>query len=510
MTNMFKKSLVAAAIAGISVTATAAEVSFDGQKSTATDVNSSVVIASSEYLGGVTGDLNLGTIATPSVIGITLGANYTDNDRIFLTFSGDSVDADSLPDVWSTDDGTGPPADNSIELGKISSEVNSSGDTVVVYRVTDVQGVTNGLTLELNQDYNGDGTADKGELVNFDPAKLIENDGVKLSFRAETNDGLSLDTSGGPARSVSLVDTASEYAFAITQWNNRTIDVADSRESFVGGATSTTGSFIVLNDFQLAGEATTFDSAYSLGTPSTQEFTISGDFGFAFDDEGDADTAVLTSTFDEASASEIVTSTSSVIFDFAGLAEAISIPAQSFGLSATLEAGGRTFDVAGSGSSWVLNGSVVNVSYMPYRDSITQVINVTNRSAQSGDISVVAVPENGGDSIDLGVVAESPANSIVRIAGDVIDALNAETGVDHEEVGTTTRYALQIVTNAPSDSVEVYSAYNVGGSGARLVVNDSNGASDSASDKNTMGELLEAACESDGTSTWDPAAGTCS
>lgn len=128
--------------------------------------------------------------------------------------------------------------------------------------------------------------------------------------------------------------------------------------------------------------------------------------------------------------------------------------------------------------TWTLDGTVVNVSYMPYRSNITQIINVTNRSGKDGDVYVFAYAEDG-TKYNLGKVATVEAGSIMRISGDILDALTTKTGVDHNTVGSTTRYAFELVTSVAvtaANDVEVYSAYNVGGSGARLVVNSSNGA----------------------------------
>jgi len=174
-----------------------------------------------------------------------------------------------------------------------------------------------------------------------------------------------------------------------------------------------------------------------------------------------------------------LTNVVNVAFDATGNENAI--PTQTFTFSAEVDYSntGNTADgttsLSGAAGAWDLNGSQVNVSYIPYRHDISQVINLTNRSSQSGAVSVVAYPEGGGDAIDLGVVGTSNAGGLTRLAGAILNGLSQETGVNHGTVNSTTRYALEITTNAPADSIEVYSAYNVGGTGARLVVNDSNG-----------------------------------
>jgi hypothetical protein len=470
MKNMFKKSLVAIALVGASSSAMAATVSVQVDAAVANEWASTVPA---------------GTTTSPTAVSglefdFTLGAAYTQNDLVKFSFTGESLLVASLPGTINIAGGAS--GAGTATLGFISTEV-VNGNTVATYRVTAVDGDTTG----------GTGTVSG---LNFRAAALAGN--VSVSFAAETATGQALDTAGGAARTGRLITMGSQFASLnpgttapkATTNLNATIDVGSSRTQFVGAQDRNE----VFGFFASNTSATTYDafvptSTYSV-TVDEIDYTLTGNFGWMLNPTTGA---LITARFQAAgctipgatvTASSIVVSCTGntpadLTFDATG--NTVVIPTQTIGLEGKVSytaAGFATAKGTAEGSTtaatWGLNGSEVNVAYMPYSGSISQVINVTNRSNQSGDISVVAIDE-AGNSHDLGVVGHSAAGSITRIAGGIQSALSAAAGVNLATVGQTQRFALQIVTNAPEADVEVYSAYNVNGTGARLVVNDSNG-----------------------------------
>ncbi len=469
MTNIFKKSLVAIALASVSTGAMAATID-DGAATPVAVVNVASEWAANVPAGTTAAPTN--TVTAEDFV-VTLGTAYTPNDMLTFTFTGTGLDqrSTSVPTTLSIMDG----ANIAGTIGWISSSVNAAGDTEVVYRVTSVDTAheTNGGTIT----FSG---------VKFAPNKL--GTGISVSFSAKTSDGTPIDTAGGAARTAQLIRVGSQFAsisVGAPAGLGATIDVAKSRTQFTPVAAVTATFDIAPSSYLVGTTVTPFAPTATYGaTAAAIDYTLTGNFGWMLKEDGTVDATVVGFTAPAGCAPLKVlatkieaTCTAATAFDptftIAG-ANKVAIPAQTFSLAAsqayTVGSVAGVAPLTRSAGTWALNGSDVQVSYMPYSSTITQVINVTNRSSQDGDISVVAIDE-AGNSHDLGVVAQSKAGSIQQIAGAVKNALEAKVGA----ITSTQRFAFQIVTNAPEADVEVYTAYNTGGNGARLVVNSSNG-----------------------------------
>jgi len=128
--------------------------------------------------------------------------------------------------------------------------------------------------------------------------------------------------------------------------------------------------------------------------------------------------------------------------------------------------------------TWTLNGTTVQVPYMPYGSSIDQVIRVNNRSTQTAGVTVQARNAAGtlcAASTLSGVTIA--ANQVKDIAADVKTYVNncfsaAADAPNH-------RVSLSITTNLPSAQTEVYTGFNVNssttGPSRVTVVNSTNG-----------------------------------
>lgn len=111
---------------------------------------------------------------------------------------------------------------------------------------------------------------------------------------------------------------------------------------------------------------------------------------------------------------------------------------------------------------WTLNGSVVEVPYIPFGPNTQPIIRHTNTGAQTGDISVrYMVEELGGVYVQdntwqsLGVIVEDAKPGVRNLLTPISDALKAKLGGDKFKV------ALEITTNVPGDDVTVYAAAKV-------------------------------------------------
>jgi len=127
-----------------------------------------------------------------------------------------------------------------------------------------------------------------------------------------------------------------------------------------------------------------------------------------------------------------------------------------------------TANEAGNAGAWDLNGASINVGFMPYTAGTSRILNLTNRSSQTGAVTVSAINESGVacPAFSVGSIA---ATSILNISGAVDTGIRACYGASFEG-----RVALSLVANIPGTQAELYSGYNRNGS-LSTVVNSSNG-----------------------------------
>lgn len=136
----------------------------------------------------------------------------------------------------------------------------------------------------------------------------------------------------------------------------------------------------------------------------------------------------------------------------------------SYGRSGTLTTDSDTV----APGAWTLNGASIDVAFMPYTEGTSRILNLTNRSSQTGAISVSARNESG---------TSCPAFSAGTIGGNSI--LNISAAVDAGirncyGASFAGRVYLTVTANIPGASAELYSGYNRNGS-LSTIVNTSNG-----------------------------------
>lgn len=465
MNNMFKKSLVAVAVLGFSSSALAADL-----------VNTPEWV-SSEFVA------TAGAESVSKTVNVQLSTNYADNDTIRVQFSGVFPTSVSGGDI---NDGGAP----ATVVGTASVISYNAETGLAILRATGVTGNTSGNQFDITAE--------------FDYADVTEN--TTVSYQAYLGNS---ETEIGSSDTATIFGVASQFASVTAAAGDRltaTIDVSTERKQFIDVDTDAavfevSGEASISDDLPTTTPATTFDT---IATLDSTTYTVTGNFGWLLDANGDyigGGVIEACGGTTEGAANDFVLTATTVTFectvapvapaaffaiDVTGLE--LTIPTQTFTIGAEVaytnpvntdvetNEGSATLSAVNFGE-WTLNGSDVFVSYVPFRGGISQVINITNRSTQDGSVSVVAIDE-AGNEFELNDIATSEAGTITAIAGAINSALSTATGLDLHPVNgqsATKRYALRIITNAPEGDIEVYSAYNVGGSGARLVVNSSNG-----------------------------------
>lgn len=119
--------------------------------------------------------------------------------------------------------------------------------------------------------------------------------------------------------------------------------------------------------------------------------------------------------------------------------------------------------------SFSLNGSTVNVPFMPYGTGISRVLYLTNRSAQTGSVSIALVGDGTTAACTGTTTTTAKGNGVTLLSTLLDETVTACYGADYSG-----KVAAVITSNTPAASTEVFSAYNRNGS-LTVVVNSSNG-----------------------------------
>jgi len=442
MKQLFKTTLLAAAVAATCGTAVAGTVAVTKQ------------IHSQEGLQGVT------AAQASNDITYTLGAAYQEGDKITLTFPADTLDKDDpiggFPGSLVTDPVTGEHA--GLTLGLLNHGVGTDAD-FVTYRVTNIQpssddiGSTVGAVI---------GSGDDKFNISYDAAKLLSA-AVTVEFSSETAVGDVLDAGG--TRTATIAEAKTQFATtatALAKFSN-VIDVANARMTFandsMGNAVTTDAlqfsinnpdSSAFLNAVKSASlKVNIYGEAGKMDGLAATDFTSSGTETFT------EETAQLALTFANAGTNDI-----DEIVSFVNPGDVVLEPQSFTGdltyeyVSAADETKTVSLNTGLAFGEWTLNGANVNVPYMPYGDNISQILYVTNTGVQTGDITVEAFDADG-NVYDLGVVATAAAGAVTKITVPVNQGLAVQGMVNG-------KVSLNVTVNAPSADITVYSAYTVG------------------------------------------------
>lgn len=447
MKTMFKKTLVAAALAGIGFNAFAA------------DVATNVVNVSAQ-----------GSIATPKVdagaLEIALEAAYAVGDTVRITF-----DAGTLTDapLTLTTDAVVAPA-HPVTFGRIALEANS-----VTYRVTEIVsgGADHGnLVFDAGDlKFNSASVVAAGK-VNATYAAFIGSSTAPLDSPVEYNDDEDL-TSGA------IFNVRNQFAATVSATTGRLdamLDVAADRQAFVGGATTDVLTIDLDNNDTDAGFVDKGNTA----------FTLRGDFSWI--DTAALAEAVTVDCSDDAVGTPVATastftftcnaaSTGAVVtFDIDQDGEAVPVNPTSFTLDVNHAYGAGSSALAQTNinaGAWGVNGSVVTVPYMVYgtvgAKAFSQVLRVTNNGSQTGTIYAdVWGTDADGKSIKV-LTNEVVGTSHPQATANVAGALRAKMEAAGYGNGT---YAIRLITDVKADTVSVYSAYVDNVTSERAIVNN--------------------------------------
>jgi len=286
---------------------------------------------------------------------------------------------------------------------------------------------------------------------------------------------------------VTLANIRSQFSVKVTtgqQAYNGVIDVEQDREVFAfvdeQGGNDEDSLWITVEN-----EGTLLEAV----EPVDGMLTVSGDFSWAAGTDGKCgtgdDAGFVTSDFGDAAFSADCKSytvdygsfppgDSSVpdviVLAVPGVGSGVKLSPQTFAADYefTYDTDGVT-SIKFSAGRWTINGALIFVPYMPYSADgmITQIVYIANRGSQDGSITVDAFDEAGNSyTFDVGVVE---AGTVRKLAQELLDGLTLGGFTPPGKV------AFEITVTAPDKDIDLYSAYNVGGSDRGTVVNSQNG-----------------------------------
>ncbi len=438
MKTMFKKTLVAAALAGFGFAAQAA------------DVTTNVVNISKQ--GAVTGDLTAGNIV------VALEAAYAVGDTVTFTFSGGLKTAP----LTITSSGL-----NAVTLGRTGQTA-----TTVTYRVTEITGA--GAA-------HGSFTFSGASAFVFKAADVVALGKVNATFGATLGNTTSpLDApveynADEDLTSGAVFNVRDQFAAAITAANrfNGVLDVAEDREEFTDGGTT---------DVLTIGLTNRADLGAVVKGATT--FKVNGDFSWA----ADASVANPVCAGGAVAGTPAITATSytftcnaastgaTLELDIAQGDDTVPVSPTSFTLDVSHAYGAATASLSQgplNAGAWTVNGASVTIPYMAYgtigTKTFSQIINLTNNGAQTGKVyaDVWATDAAGKSSPVLSnvVVGTTNPKATLKLAGVLKTAMEAKGFKD----GTV---AIRLLADVKADSVSVYSAYVDNATTERAIVNN--------------------------------------
>jgi len=465
MTNLFKKSLLATALMAVAGVASAAQI----QEADVTPKAVSKQSASGSFT------------TTGNPVSVTLGTALTGADaglEVVVTYSGAQLS--TAPTIAAA--GTGE------TWTRTAVSANSA-----TFRLDTTDGIltTEKLTISGHQ---------------WLTSSLVDADGVSITVQLRSATGIVVDPVGANQKlSRKIIFVGDEYGVKVATGGkmDREIDLSSVRTKFTSdlggesaGNENTRYSRLTFNVAANTGVAYNNDA----GAPATPapfavtttrgdtDFTLAGDFSWIKDDNAttagvQAKSGTITYGSAACSTKEITaaalkfTCTSALaagdsyvkfdIYQGSTTAAPIAVADADYSLSAVQKytpAGGTLTSITVANSltagSWTNNGETKSLDYMPFGAETSQIIYVTNLTAEVGKIYVTATLEDGSKLLSGAYLADTVANGITPLAAKLEAAL-AGKAVAGKKVALT--------FDIESSKATVYGAYKIGSDRALVV-----------------------------------------
>ena len=425
---MFKKTLLAAALATTTLGAVASTVT-----TTATTVGV-------EYAVGI-------KQITAADVSVTVGRAFANGDIIEVAFTGTTVATMTAAATPVAITPTVTQTSGTVEF------LEYDGNTVKLL-VTSAVNADSSVTVSGVQLIVTDAAA-KGLVKVSALGKVATVEGAKT-----------VDTSVA----VTSITYVKQLNTKIAAAFNGVVDVNTSRKKFTDAGTADT--LVIENTLASAPGGTV--------TTKGVTYTVYGDFSF-LDVDGDGTLEAKEGTVTSAAGTVAVAKdfTSAVVTQATGLvsgtvgvtvtgAAGSVIPDQSYmaktQVSYANPAGGATDLVAttlaqSAAGSWTLNGATAHIPFLPFGPNFAQSVTVSNTSKQSGGVDLVIYA--GSDTVEVDGITSVVAEGVTDISAAIRSAVSA-AGLSSASL------SFDVIINAPTSAITVEAIYYAKSDGDRL------------------------------------------
>jgi hypothetical protein len=447
---MFKKTLLALTVAGLSLNAAASVIDAGGLG----DLTTNQQLISLEGSAGSTTIVI--SAANPITVDTTLVTDtveglYTTLAKLKVTITGGTLVAGSSLNIDFVD------ADGATTT--LVGTVEYLGNVAIL--------TLNAASVDL---FDGDNTLfAKGDNLVVSGLTISPTGGVIDSATAISLTVEVLDVVNSSVTDIStgvIASVVTQFSAAITELGDNAVDVGDARLSFIkaddGTEVLTDSSVITVSSKQV-------DLLPADATAEKATSVLVGSFGF-LDTNADgkvtaADAGTTTASINAAFTTATLVGAAT---GFDGAAPTNSALTTSFavdGITQTLapqtftssvsfdyaDALGedQTFTASLAAGAWTLNGDTALIPYMPFDSAFAQSITVTNNGIVDGAITV-DITANGETNTHI-LTEVAVANTVTNITAGV----KAAAATD----GVTGNAAITVVTNSPSNDITVSALY---------------------------------------------------
>jgi hypothetical protein len=459
---MFKKSLLALALAGAALSANAtttigtsealnAPFKISSQGLPATNAVQLVPTASGDSINFELDIADTSAIVNGSKLVVTISGGFFANDTVTPAFN----DADS----------TGAADDITLAIAP-----NESTSTQLVF------------------DISGDTYTDKDTITLQDINVILESGSSGVSFSSIFTTGLDAPVASTAGKSKVVATVADQWAAGVVAdvtdatsasgVLNADFDVADNRETFDATNADTPTTDTLTFDVETSGSGAVINDVTS---------TITGDFTgilsvVASNGGNDVTYAINTAkteatfTYPKTSSSsttanDVTSATSTVLFTLvSAAADVVALDARDYTISLDIDyndAEGTqdnflVLDAAAGGFG--LNGQTTVINYMPFGPNTQMIIQATSTFAEDALVTVSYLNETTGKMVTLENVSTAKANAVTKLGGDITQAILDDSGT------TSGKTKVVVTINAPAGKVSVFTAFKDLNDADRLAV----------------------------------------
>jgi hypothetical protein len=460
---MFKKTLIAVALAAVSTGAMAVDVSSTGAEVDARTYGSEALTTAL-----VANDAS--AISLKPVV-LTLGAQYTAGDTITISLTGaefKTAGAYTLTDVPAT-------ANSTVTFGLLSQSA-----TELLFRVTAVSSATNSSVIGNKvtlTDANTVADLATGVLEDEVRVKLgstAAKSKVSVAANAKTSTGLVIDKTSKD--SVVVGEVVTQHTFEVAEMAAK-IDVSKARKEFVTAADAKfTVTHSNANPFQAKFGSTTSKAKAAIQgsmtgfektlTTTDNNGTVSSGSG-AYTVAKDLQSASFDIAVVELDAAKVIPA-QTVTFAIDGTAADRSVlNASKYTFSVELTEGSKSVTVSGlAAGSMTLNGASKTFGYVPvnFDGAVVSQFEIGNKGLVDGEISITAFDRDGVKHSAI-LPFKAAAGKMTKLSdADISTAFGLTKGASLN---------LTITVNAPNDDITV-SGYSNRGTTGRMSLSSVN------------------------------------